>query len=100
MVAKKLKKQFRLTLGNGTKPSNGDYSIVPATALKENDRCLVEAGDLIPIDGEIIAGVAIIDESAITGESAPVIKECGGEKSAVIGGTSILSGWIVIRVQR
>lgn len=59
---------------------------------------LIEAGDFIPADGEVIEGVASVDESAITGESAPVIRESGGDFSAVTGGTRILSDWLVIRV--
>ena len=59
---------------------------------------LVEAGDVIPGDGEVIEGVASVDESAITGESAPVIRESGGDRSAVTGGTRVLSDWLVVRV--
>jgi len=59
---------------------------------------LLEAGDFIPMDGEIIEGVASVDESAITGESAPVIREAGGDRSAVTGGTRILSDWLVVRI--
>jgi K+-transporting ATPase ATPase B chain len=59
---------------------------------------LVEAGDTIPADGEVIEGVASVDESAITGESAPVIREAGGDFSAVTGGTRVLSDWLVVRV--
>jgi K+-transporting ATPase ATPase B chain len=59
---------------------------------------LVEAGELIPGDGEIVEGVASVDESAITGESAPVIRESGGDRSAVTGGTRVLSDWLVVRI--
>ena len=59
---------------------------------------LVEAGDLIPADGEVIEGVASVDESAITGESAPVIRESGGDRSSVTGGTKVLSDWLLVRV--
>ena len=59
---------------------------------------LVEAGDFIPGDGEVIEGVASVDESAITGESAPVIRESGGDRSAVTGGTRVLSDWLVVRI--
>ncbi len=59
---------------------------------------LVEAGDFIPSDGEVIEGVASVDESAITGESAPVIRESGGDRSAVTGGTRVLSDWLVVRI--
>jgi K+-transporting ATPase ATPase B chain len=71
---------------------------VPAAALTQGDLVLVEAGDLIPSDGEIIEGVASVDESAITGESAPVIRESGGDRSAVTGGTRVLSDWIKVRI--
>ena len=72
-------------------------SIVPASALKRGDVVLVEAGDFIPCDGEVIQGIASVNESAITGESAPVIRE-SGDRSAVTGGTRVLSDWLVIRV--
>ncbi|WP_052888787.1 potassium-transporting ATPase subunit KdpB [Thermogemmatispora carboxidivorans] len=71
---------------------------VPAPALRKGDYVLVEAGDVIPGDGEVIEGVAAVDESAITGESAPVIRESGGDRSAVTGGTRVLSDWIVVRI--
>jgi len=70
---------------------------VPATALVKGDLVLVEAGEAIPCDGEVVEGVATVDESAITGESAPVIRESGGDRSAVTGGTRVLSDWIVVR---
>jgi K+-transporting ATPase ATPase B chain len=69
-----------------------------ATKLRKGDVVLVEAGDQIPADGEIIEGVASVDESAITGESAPVIRESGGDRSSVTGGTRVLSDWLVVRV--
>jgi K+-transporting ATPase ATPase B chain len=71
---------------------------VPSAALRQGDVVLVEAGELIPGDGEIVDGVASVDESAITGESAPVIRESGGDRSAVTGGTRVLSDWLVVRV--
>jgi K+-transporting ATPase ATPase B chain len=71
---------------------------VPSSALRKGDLVLVEAGDLIPGDGEIVDGIASVDESAITGESAPVIRESGGDRSAVTGGTKVLSDRIVIRI--
>ena len=71
---------------------------VAATDLRKGDLFLVEAGDTIPADGEVIEGVASVDESAITGESAPVIREAGGDFSAVTGGTRVLSDWLVVRV--
>ncbi|MYM33929.1 potassium-transporting ATPase subunit KdpB [Duganella sp. FT94W] len=70
----------------------------PALDLRKGHTILVEAGDVIPIDGEVIEGVASVDESAITGESAPVIRESGGDFSSVTGGTRVLSDWLVVRV--
>ncbi|MFM0321234.1 potassium-transporting ATPase subunit KdpB [Caballeronia glebae] len=72
--------------------------ITTSTDLRKNDVVLVEAGDVIPADGDVIEGVASVDESAITGESAPVIRESGGDFSSVTGGTRVLSDWIVVRV--
>src|SRR5206468_1691700 len=69
-----------------------------STALKEGDVVVVEAGDFIPGDGEILAGVASVDESAITGESAPVVREAGGDRSGVTGGTRVLSDRILVRI--
>ncbi|MBE3590625.1 MAG: potassium-transporting ATPase subunit KdpB [Firmicutes bacterium] len=74
------------------------YEVVPAQDLRKGEFVLVEAGDIVPVDGEAVLGVAAVDESAITGESAPVIRESGGDRSAVTGGTRILSDWLVIRV--
>ena len=71
---------------------------VSALDLRIGDIVLVEAGDLIPGDGEIIEGVASVNESAITGESAPVIREAGGDRSAVTGGTTVLSDWIKVKI--
>src|SRR5471030_284713 len=71
---------------------------VPATKLRKGDIVLVEAGDLIPSDGEIVEGVASVNEAAITGESAPVIRESGGDRSAVTGGTTVVSDWIKVRI--
>jgi K+-transporting ATPase ATPase B chain len=75
-----------------------DFLLVFATELRSGDHVLVTTGDLIPSDGEVVEGVASVDESAITGESAPVIRESGGDRSAVTGGTRVLSDWLVIRV--
>jgi potassium-transporting ATPase ATP-binding subunit len=75
-----------------------NWQAVGATELKEGDIVLVEAGDLIPSDGDVIEGIASVDESAITGESAPVIRESGGDRSAVTGGTRVLSDWIKVRI--
>ncbi len=77
---------------------NGNFEVVSATKLRVDDVVLVEAGDFIPGDGEVIEGVASVDESAITGESAPVIRESGGDRSAVTGGTRVLSDWIKVRI--
>ncbi len=70
----------------------------PSSQLKKGDIVLVQAGETIPADGEVIEGVASVDESAITGESAPVIREAGGDRSAVTGGTTVLSDWMVVQV--
>lgn len=72
--------------------------VISSTALRKNDLFLVEAGDILPADGEIVVGIASVDESAVTGESAPVVREAGGDRSAVTGGTRLLSDWLVVRV--
>ncbi len=77
---------------------SNSYELVPATDLKKEDLVLVETGDIIPGDGEIIEGVALIDESAITGESAAVLKQSGGDKSSVTAGTSVISDSIKIKI--
>src|SRR5580765_6346821 len=74
------------------------HEMTTASALRKGDVVLIEAGDLIPADGEVVEGVASVDESAVTGESAPVIRESGGDRSAVTGGTRLLSDWLVIKV--
>ncbi|TIV99699.1 MAG: potassium-transporting ATPase subunit KdpB, partial [Mesorhizobium sp.] len=74
------------------------FKLVPGTSLKVGDVVLVETGDIIPSDGEVIEGVASVNEAAITGESAPVIRESGGDRSAVTGGTQVLSDWIRVRI--
>jgi K+-transporting ATPase ATPase B chain len=76
----------------------GEATMSEATDLRKGDLVVVEAGDYIPADGEIVEGVASVDESAITGESAPVIRESGGDRSGVTGGTRVLSDWIIVRV--
>jgi K+-transporting ATPase ATPase B chain len=76
----------------------GELEKVPAATLRKNEIVMVHAGEFIPADGEIIEGVASVDESAITGESAPVIRESGGDRSAVTGGTRVISDWIKVRV--
>src|SRR5512138_2355758 len=75
-----------------------NYRRVPGTSLKVGDVVVVEAGDTIPSDGEVIEGIASVNEAAITGESAPVIRESGGDRSAVTGGTQVLSDWIKVRI--
>ncbi|HXA79664.1 MAG TPA: potassium-transporting ATPase subunit KdpB, partial [Opitutaceae bacterium] len=77
---------------------NGKETSVSSSELKIDDKVVCEAGDLVPADGEIVEGIATVDESAITGESAPVIRESGGDRSAVTGGTRVISDRIVIRV--
>jgi len=77
---------------------DANYATVPATELQKGDVVLVEAGDTIPADGEIVEGIASVNESAITGESAPVIRESGGDRSSVTGGTQVLSDWLIVRV--
>jgi potassium-transporting ATPase ATP-binding subunit len=88
VVAKKL----------ATPRHGGSWVSAPASVLRKGDTVLVEAGDVIPVDGEVIEGVASVDESAITGESAPVIRESGGDFSAVTGGTRVLSDWLVVKI--
>ncbi len=78
--------------------SNGKIESVPASKLRSGDTVIAEAGDLIPGDGEVIDGIATVDESVITGESAPVIRESGGDRSAVTGGTKVLSDQVKIRI--
>jgi K+-transporting ATPase ATPase B chain len=85
--------QAKLLAGSGN-----TYHLVSGTSLKVGDVVLVEAGDNIPSDGEVIEGVASVNEAAITGESAPVIRESGGDRSAVTGGTQVLSDWIRVRI--
>src|SRR5262244_98350 len=81
-----------------TGPEGRATKSVPGTSLKVGDVVLVEAGDTIPSDGEVIEGIATVNEAAITGESAPVIRESGGDRSAVTGGTQVLSDWIKVRI--
>ena len=82
-----------------TDPSDSqNYRLIPSTELKVGNVVLVEAGDTIPSDGEVIEGMASVNEAAITGESAPVIRESGGDRSAVTGGTQVLSDWIRVRI--
>ncbi len=88
-------KRLRERLHDGKR---SDYDLVPATSLHRGDVVIVEIGDIIPGDGDVIEGIASVDESAITGESAPVIRESGGDRSAVTGGTRVLSDWIKVRI--
>ncbi|MDK9695776.1 MAG: potassium-transporting ATPase subunit KdpB [Siculibacillus sp.] len=81
-----------------TDPDEHAHSGVSSLDLELDDLVLVEAGDVIPADGEVVRGVASVNESAITGESAPVIRESGGDRSAVTGGTTVLSDWVVVRI--
>ena len=87
--------QAKLITGAGDAQS---YRLIPSTDLKVGNVVLVEAGDMIPSDGEVVEGMASVNEAAITGESAPVIRESGGDRSAVTGGTQVLSDWIRVRI--
>jgi K+-transporting ATPase ATPase B chain len=95
--ARELRKTRTQTVAGRLK-DDGRVEKVQADALRKGDLVVVSAGEIIPTDGEIIEGVATVDESAITGESAPVIREAGGDRSAVTGGTRVLSDWIKVRV--
>jgi K+-transporting ATPase ATPase B chain len=95
--AKALRGTQTQTFGNRLK-LDGAIEKVPAQRLREDDVVIVSAGELIPGDGEVIEGAATVDESAITGESAPVIRECGSDRSAVTGGTKVLSDQIKVRI--
>ena len=98
--ADSLKKARREVMAKKLKSADNrqQHTSVAANALRKNDIVLVEAGDFIPADGQVIEGIASIDESAVTGESAPVIRESGGDRDAVTGGTRVLSDWVVVRV--
>ena len=85
------------TLANRLK-ADGSIEVIPATSLRQNDVVVVAAGEIIPSDGEVIEGVASVNEAAITGESAPVIREAGGDRSAVTGGTQVASDVIKVRI--
>ena len=76
----------------------GSYKTASALDLRPGDVVVVAAGDIIPGDGDVIEGVASVNEAAVTGESAPVIRESGGDRSAVTGGTTVISDWIVVRI--
>ncbi len=91
-------RRMRTETGARRLRGDGTEELIPAARLARGDRAVCEAGDIIPSDGEIVEGVASVDESAITGESAPVIRESGGDRSAVTGGTLVLSDRIVIEI--
>jgi K+-transporting ATPase ATPase B chain len=95
--AKALRKTRTQTMANRFL-HDGSLEKVPAEQLRKGDMVLVSAAEIIPADGEVIEGIASVDESAITGESAPVIREAGGDRSAVTGGTRVLSDWIKVQV--
>lgn len=95
-MAKKLYPGYGIA--RGREPEPADYLEVSSSTLHKTDLFYVKAGDTIPVDGEVVEGIASVNESAITGESAPVIRESGGDRSAVTGGTVILSDWLIIRV--
>jgi potassium-transporting ATPase ATP-binding subunit len=94
-MAKKLYLGYEVE--KGREPVTSDYRVVSSSTLHRSDLFYVKAGDTIPVDGDVIEGIASVNESAITGESAPVIRESGGDRSAVTGGTVVLSDWLVIR---
>ena len=83
--AKKIRPDYALV--HGKEPGEGSVTVIPSSNLRKTDLIYVKAGDTIPVDGDVIDGVASVNESAITGESAPVIRESGGDRSAVTGGT-------------
>jgi K+-transporting ATPase ATPase B chain len=93
-----LRKMRKETTARKLKGIRGEEFVVPSSSLRKGDVVVVEAGELIPGDGEVVEGIASVDESAITGESAPVIRESGGDRSAVTGGTKVLSDKIIVRI--
>ncbi len=93
LEAKRLRHAERGHVGRDT-----EYDVVSASGLRKGEVVLVAANDFVPADGEVIQGVASVNEAAITGESAPVIREAGGDRSSVTGGTQVLSDWIIVRV--
>jgi K+-transporting ATPase ATPase B chain len=95
--AEALRRARRDTTARRLRP-DGAAEVVPASQLRPGDQVTVHAGEVIPGDGEVVEGIASVDESAITGESAPVIREAGGDRSAVTGGTRVLSDWLRVRV--
>ena len=95
-TAKRLCDGYRIA--HGSEPQDTEFEMVSSSVLHKSDLFYVKAGDTIPVDGEILEGIASVNESAITGESAPVIRESGGDRSAVTGGTVILSDWLIVLV--
>jgi K+-transporting ATPase ATPase B chain len=93
-----LRKMRKETTARKLKGLKGEEIVVPSSSLRKGDVVVVEAGEIIPGDGEVVEGIASVDESAITGESAPVIRESGGDRSAVTGGTKVLSDKILVRI--
>ena len=94
-----LRRAKTTTLAKRLRP-DGSWDEIAAPELRKGDRVRIDAGEMIPSDGEIREGIASVDESAITGESAPVIREAGGDRSAVTGGTRLLSDWLVVEITR
>lgn len=93
-AAKKDVEAYRI----GSVEDKEHFAVVPGTELMRGDLVIVRAGEQIPGDGDVIEGAAFVDESAITGESAPVVREAGGDRSAVTGGTTVLSDWIIVKI--
>ena len=77
---------------------NASYELINASDLRLGDWVLIEANDMIPCDGEVVLGAASVNESAVTGESAPVIRESGGDRTSVLAGTKVISDWIIVKV--
>ena len=96
--AESLKKTRTDSQAKLLKGAGRDFTMVSGTSLKVGDIVLVEANDTIPSDGEVVEGIASVNEAAITGESAPVIRESGGDRSAVTGGTQVQSDWIRVKI--
>jgi K+-transporting ATPase ATPase B chain len=94
-VAKRIARGY--TIVKGREPLAAHFEVVSSSTLRKGDLFYVKAGDTIPADGDVVEGIASVNESAITGESAPVIRESGGDRSAVTGGTVLLSDWLIIR---
>ncbi|HND51655.1 MAG TPA: HAD-IC family P-type ATPase, partial [Pirellulaceae bacterium] len=97
--AASLRQNRTTVVANRLGRDRNDVSSVSATELRVGDQVLVSAGETIPADGEVVEGVASVDESAITGESAPVVRESGGDRSSVTGGTRVISDWLVVEVR-